>query len=416
MRRFLIILAVLIVIGGLGALVYFLYFNQGPSLVSTANPFGGTAAGSSGTSGTSGGATDAGVATVPNAVAVTTRLFEINPGPVVPGVIAFTSSSTAPAAANATTTSTSTPTVPDTEIRYVLRQSGNLFSYLFHAQKSTRIVNKTIPGVQEASWLPTGDLAYLRYLGEEGGTEAIDTYALPADGSSGSFLARDIEQVFATSSSSIFTLASAGNGSIGTVSKTDGSAGKTVFSTPLSSLRAASAGKAGFVVYTKATALENGYAFLADNSGALTRLAGPFPGLVALPSPQGNWLLYSYTDGNNLKTALLDMKTREVLPLPVATIADKCAWTADESSVYCGVPVAGTLPDGTYPDDWYQGAASFTDKIWKINVSGRYAELVLDFTGATKVTLDATSLSVDPKEDVLVFINKRDGSLWAYDL
>jgi hypothetical protein len=103
-----------------------------------------------------------------------------------------------------------------------------------------------------------------------------------------------------------------------------------------------------------------------------------------------------------------------MLSLPIGTIADKCVWTTDETAAYCGVPV--TPPPGNYPDDWYQGVAHFSDQIWKIDVSGRFAQLVLDFPGETGKTLDAISLAIDPGAKQLVFVNKNDGSLWKYSL
>ena len=65
---------------------------------------------------------------------------------------------------------------------------------------------------------------------------------------------------------------------------------------------------------------------------------------------------------------LVDTTTNEVLPLPIASMTEKCVWSNDDSVIYCGVPV--DLPSGaTYPDDWYQGAVHFSDRIWKIQVS-----------------------------------------------
>jgi hypothetical protein len=71
-------------------------------------------------------------------------------------------------------------------------------------------------------------------------------------------------------------------------------------------------------------------------------------------------------------------------------------------------------PTYNYPDDWYQGAMHFSDRIWKIDTAGRYAQLVLDFSKETNVALDAEALAIDPLSTTLVFVNKNDGSLWSY--
>ena len=119
---------------------------------------------------------------------------------------------------------------------------------------------------------------------------------------------------------------------------------------------------------------------------------------------------------------LVDTATNSAIPLPVATIADKCVWTTDDSALYCGVPM-NPPSDFAYPDDWYQGALQFSDRIWKINVSGHFAQLVLDFSSETIPaevqtisSFDVESLAVNPLTTQLVFINKNDGALWSYQL
>ena len=161
--------------------------------------------------------------------------------------------------------------------------------------------------------------------------------------------------------------------------RTDGTRASEIFTTPLSSLRIAFAGKNRYLAFTKPAYALSGSAFLIDSAGRFSRVAGPSNGLVAKASPSGKWVLVSSVFGGGMQMELVNTATGESLSLPVATIADKCVWAADDSAIYCGVPT--NPPAGfNYPDDWYQGAVSFSDRIWKIQVSGRYAQLVLDFS------------------------------------
>jgi hypothetical protein len=112
---------------------------------------------------------------------------------------------------------------------------------------------------------------------------------------------------------------------------------------------------------------------------------------------------------------LVNTGTHAAIALPVATIADKCVWTANDASIYCGIPT-NLNASYSYPDDWYQGAAHFSDRMWKIDVAGRYAQLALDFSGAKAGNLDAEALAINPASSLLVFVNKNDGSLWGYSL
>jgi hypothetical protein len=116
-----------------------------------------------------------------------------------------------------------------------------------------------------------------------------------------------------------------------------------------------------------------------------------------------------------MQMELVNTDTGDATQLPVATIADKCVWAPDDSMIYCGIPVDPSS-DAAYPDDWYQGAVSFSDRIWKIDVASRYAQLALDFTEETDESLDATALALGPDGATLVFINKNDSSLWSYQL
>ncbi len=329
------------------------------------------------------------------------RLLEVSAGPVVPGAAVID--------AKKGTASTTGAT-----IRFIERESGNVYDYATLARTTTRVNNKTLPGIQSATWLPDGSTAIVRYLS---GTDhaTINTYVLPASGSSGFFLAEDLAGA-AASATRLLALASSADGSSASLMRLDGSRATTVFSTPLSSVRAAFAGPDNYLVFTKPSAALAGYAYLVNAYGRFTTVAGPLDGLVALPSPSGKWLFVSYAKSNGtMATELVDTATHAVTALPLATIADKCVWTSDSTTLYCGVPESP--PSGyNYPDDWYQGAVAFSDRLWKVSVSSRYAELVTDFSGTTAPALDLTGLAIDPSGSLLTFVNKTDGSLWSYAL
>jgi hypothetical protein len=124
-------------------------------------------------------------------------------------------------------------------------------------------------------------------------------------------------------------------------------------------------------------------------------------------------VVYSYLDRGKLALAVFDTTTHVATRLPLVTLPEKCAWTSDSLSLYCGVPTSMT---GTMPDDWYQGTVSFSDRLWKIDLAGRVATLVIDPKQAGNTDIDMEGLTVDRTNDVLVFTNKRDESLYAYDL
>ena len=253
----------------------------------------------------------------------------------------------------------------------------------------------------------------MRYLS---GTDfsTINTYGLPSKGSDGFFLPQNLADI-AVASTSVLVLTSGVNGSVASRKHTDGTPLATVFSSPLSALRVSFAGKNQYLAFTKPSMTLPGSAFLVDSAGHFSHILGPQKGLVALASPSGKWVLASFVADDTMRMELVDTATGEIIPLPVATITDKCVWAADDSVIYCGIPVSP--PTGrNYPDDWYQGAVPFNDRIWKIQVASRYAQLVLDFPTEANESLDAEALAINPKGTVLVFLNKNNGSLWSYQL
>jgi hypothetical protein len=272
--------------------------------------------------------------------------------------------------------------------------------------------DKTLPGIQEASWLPDGSMAFVRFLTQSpDGSSHINTYALPYTGNGGYFLQQDLDQASVLGSTTVFVLTSGTASSIGAVANADGTNVHTLFTSPLTSLVARAAG-AGIIAATKASSELDGYAF-SISKGAFTPIIGPYKGLTVLPSPSGNEILFSYIDGKVFHMATLDLTQGAVTQLPLATLAEKCVWTSDSTALYCAIPTSMT---GNLPDDWYQGAVSFTDRIWRIDLTDRLATLVVDPSKAGNVQIDAVNLVLDPESRVLVFRNKKDGSLWAYTL
>ena len=407
MNRTTLISLILLAVLALGGTAYFLFFTSSPSVTvapdgSSSLPVAGQIPTPTGSGATGSGGSQGGTSAVPNTpVAVTSRLVQISQGPVVPGEAVINIK-----AVNAS----SSPTVV---VNYIERESGNVFTFSPTTKTLTRINNKTLPGIQTASWLPDASTVFVRYLsGADFST--VNTYALSAASSSGFFLPQNLSDI-AVSSTSVLTLASGVNGSIASLSHPDGTKPVTVFSTPLTALRVSFAGKNQYLAFSKPSASLSGDAFLVNALGRFSRIAGPLDGLVALASPGGKWVLVSYVLNGAMQTELINPVTNASITLPLATIADKCVWANNDLYIYCGVPV-NPGSSSSYPDDWYQGAAQFSDRIWKIDVTGRYAQLVLDFSQANKGALDAVSLAIDPSLTTLVFVNKNDGSLWSYSL
>ncbi len=334
-----------------------------------------------------------------SAVSISKRLVKISNGPVVLGESVV---DIKPANASST---------PDVYVRYLEQQSGNVFEYKQREHSVTRINNKTILGIKSAQWTPDGSTSFVRYLSGIN-SSIINTYTLYATSSQGFFLPQDLSMID-ISNINILSLASSINGSTVSLSRLDGTHTINIFKTPLSSIRVSFAGPNKYLVSSKPSAILSGYSFIVTKKGDFSRIAGPHNGLVAVASHSGKKVLISYTNKGSLHMGIIDVATKISTPLPLATIADKCVWAPDDSAIYCGVPT-NINNSMKYPDSWYQGVSHFSDKIWKINILGRYAQLILDFSKEKQGSLDAESLMIDKNNLILVFVNRNNGSLWSY--
>ncbi len=97
------------------------------------------------------------------------------------------------------------------------------------------------------------------------------------------------------------------------------------------------------------------------------------------------------------------------------TTTDKCVWSKlNPSEVYCAVPTE--IPTGIYPDDWYRGNVQFADQIWHLDTVTGEVHIIANLLSLSNELIDVINPELDPKENFLYFMNKRDLTLWSLDL
>jgi len=129
-------------------------------------------------------------------------------------------------------------------------------------------------------------------------------------------------------------------------------------------------------------------------------------------SPSGGRFLFSQTDakGANLSLFSSNQTGTEVKNLGVATLPEKCAFSAkDENIVFCSAPASA--PDIVWPDDYYKQIYSASEQIWSINLSTGKKDMIYDFNET--LATDASDLIVSPDANRLVFLNKKDGAIYS---
>lgn len=329
----------------------------------------------------------------------------------------------------------------DTIVRYIERGLG----HIFETDMSDPLTEKTISledhlKVYEAPWGAQGTAVIARDLSKTGD---IRSYVINLGASStatstststnatlgvtgGEFLPENITSlaVSAQDTNKIFFLTNiAGDyeGStipqsvVGTIHNLSSGREDAVFGSPFTEWLTQWPQKNIIALTTKPSGEVPGYLyFLNPNTGRMSKKMGDINGLTTLVAPDGNMVLYSESGMRKFDTLLYHSNNSTTESFPFVTLPEKCTWTST-TIVYCAVPKE--IPQGIYPDIWYKGLTSFSDEIWKVDLATGETTKVLDFkeeSGGEE--LDGINIAVDPDQQILAFMNKKDLTIWAYKL
>lgn len=327
-------------------------------------------------------------------------------------------------------TTTTKPAPPLTEfvpaVRYVDRATGNIYQTFADKIEERKFSTTTIPRVYEAFFGNKGESVIMRYLKTDGKT--IDTFIgnLPkefvgADTSpdsevKGTFLPKDVKDIsMSPGAGSMFYLFDTGESMIGTTLNLFTNKKVQVFDSPFTEWLSLWPNTKLITLTTKPASGILGYMYGVDPTSGkknLTKILGGINGLTTLAGPTGKLVLYS-SEAVSLNIYHTDTKITDAAG--VRTLPEKCVWGSVGDTIYCAVPK--NIPQGAYPDAWYQGEVSFSDEIWKIDLQTGTTTMLLDpMTVENGEEVDAIKLALDEGENYLFFVNKKDSFLWKMGL
>ena len=304
--------------------------------------------------------------------------------------------------------------------RYLERATGHVYETAVETLKNTRITNTTIPAVYEALWGENGESVIIRFLNKTtGAIESFSAHIVRQEEVieeailEGEFLPSGIKEIaLSPTKGTMFYLAPGGDGTVGTRSKIDGTEKVEVFDFPFTEWLAQWATNKTIFLTSKASNTVSGYVYtLSAAGGPLKKVLGDISGLTTLVNGSGTKVLYSESTVNGFSMSVHDVATGESKKLGITTLPEKCAWSNDNVTIYCGVPE--NISQGQYPDVWYQGLLSFTDTIWKADTETGYSEILLKPADTAGANLDIIKPFLDKDEGYFFFINKKDSTLWA---
>jgi hypothetical protein len=307
----------------------------------------------------------------------------------------------------------------ETYIQYLDRATGHMYESRIDTLGSERTTNTTIPRVLEALWVADGQ-TILRYLDAEGRliTFSASTTSSTEDGGanlSGRFLESDITALAVRpDGKKIFYLVSGTGSTVGYEANPDGSGRRAIFESPLREWKVEWPAAPYITLATKASGGANGTAFVLNPStSALKKIVDTLPGLMVRLAKDGNVAFITSTDAGYAQTWFTDMRTGLYGNSALEALPEKCV-SAEDEVWFCGS--AQSDPGQLLPDAWYQGRFSFNDDIWATRRGYDFVEFIARTSENVPGGLDLVNPTLSPDEEYLVFMNKKDLSLWSLRL
>jgi hypothetical protein len=327
-------------------------------------------------------------------------------------------------------------------VRYIARETGNVFEVDPQTGQVTQLTNTTIPRIYEAYWGNNGNTVVLRYLTRDTLAQkdviktVIANLVLPINYSSSTdtmgslvtnvtdFLQDNISAVSVSADGTkLFYLLPIPEGVSGTIVTLSTKVAHEVFRNTFSEWLPQLLNNGNVVLTTKPSANIPGFAYLYDATNkTLSRIVREKDGLTTLSTATGARILYGENIAGNTALSMYDAKgfaldqgeTTHTAQLQLVTLPEKCAWSHNNVRIYCGAFTS--TPHAQIPDDWYQGVLNFSDTFWTVNTDQSDLVFLADPQKEIQQNFDVFMPFVGADENYFFFINKNDATLWSMRL
>jgi len=321
----------------------------------------------------------------------------------------------------ATTTLIGTSTVDSFEnaVTYTQRVSGHIYEATESTEQQKRISNTTIPKVYEALF-SSSTAAIYRYVADD----EISIRSFSGSVGSGS---TTFNGVFLPNNLEIMTLSPNKQGiaygiDTGTqffLNKSDarGNNVVTLFNSYIKEWNVQWPKDDAIFLTTKADSRYPGVLYKIDPATKrLDKVISDVLGLSTNASPDGSMILLSYTDKNDgIGTTFFDTLTRQYYYPSFRTLAEKCVWSKQDSKiVYCAVPLERIFDP--MPESWYMGTIETMDTIFRVDTTTMESTEILSQANLENNYIDMYNLALSDDERYLYFMNKKDLTLWSYEI
>ncbi len=304
-----------------------------------------------------------------------------------------------------------------TEMLFADRTTGYIYDYDIKNQNIYQITNTLTAGIYDIYFFNNGKSAIIRYLSDDKKTIISNLVQIPTVSASSSpqeiktnvYLPNNIISITPNyNSTELSYLVKTSSGSNLYTLTTKGS--KLIKSFQLSELNVLY-DKNNLYVYNKPSIYALGFLYdVKNNENILSKTVALSP----LVSHNGQNVMGSFWSESSSNNFMFNKSTASMRSLSIYTPEEKCVWNNKDTFVLCGVtPVIFNKKEGL-PDDWYKGRVSFDDSIYMIDNVGKREYDFFDFTAETSDKIDLTKPKISNNDELLGFINKKDGSFWMF--
>lgn len=307
-----------------------------------------------------------------------------------------------------------------TVVRYIEKATGHIYEVELFSPRQGRISNTTIPKAYDAIWGNNNNSLIARYLRDDDYT--VDTFSLTVKETStstentisGIAFPGNISDV-SVFGSSVFYIEQNTSFTNGYISNFSGGNKKLIWNSPIKELNSQYVNSRTVALTTKPYEGSSGLLFFVDTSnGSSRKILGNIYGFSTYVNPTATDVLYSEV-GENLQMKIYNIKNKTSEELTPSTFPEKCVWSKKDNNIfYCFVPKQSI--ENNYLTEWYRGNIQFDDDLWKYDIKNKSSTVVSSISIESGELMDAIKPILSENEQFLVFINKRDNSLWSLDL
>jgi hypothetical protein len=306
-----------------------------------------------------------------------------------------------------------------TIVRYIEKATGHIYEIEMFSPKKVRISNTTIPLAYSALWGNKASSIFASYINSDNLKASSYLLSIKNSTSTENMVSaiQLAENIYSSSvfGANVFYLQNENGVSNGYISSFDGTKRKLIWTSEFSDFISQYVNEKTVTLNTKPGPGIDGYLYKVDTAtGKTKKILGGIPGLTSLVNFDESKVLYLQQNGNNM-LSIYDQKTKTSDDLGFVTFPEKCVWSKKNTGLfYCGSPRIGIPADGVI--SWYKGQFQSSDAINFYNTKTKYLNQIVDLNLESKEDIDVINPMLSENENYLIFMNKRDGSLWSYDI